>query len=71
MFSANVSEHYQHHLARQAEFEAIAQNYRLVASMPKKGSSFRKNLGAMLIALGEKLAQQPEQDIQLAFSLRQ
>ncbi len=71
MFSTNAIDHYQYYLTRQAELEAIAQNDRIIAMLPRKGSRLRKNFGSMLIALGEKLAQQPEKDIQLAFSLRQ
>jgi len=68
-----LNNHYENHLARQRDLEAAAQEYRLSAMVGKmkKVNLVRRYLGAILISLGQKLAQQPEQDAQLVFSIRQ
>ncbi len=66
MFTNN---HYQLHLARQRELESEAQGYRLSSlSSEEKAKGFRKHVGATLISLGQKLAQESDQDMRLAFS---
>ena len=61
--------HHELHLARQRELEAEAQNYRLASAiLEENASALRKRVGAMLISLGQKLAQESEQDILLTFS---
>ena len=70
MFSTNT--HYQLHAARQSELEADAQRYRIASKVAKEnGDILRKRIGAALITLGQKLVQESEQDIQLAFSAQQ
>ena len=69
MFSANTNNHYQLHLARQKELEVAAQNYRLSSAISdEKSTALRKRVGTTLISLGQKLAQESEKDIRLAFS---
>ena len=71
MFSANTNNHYQLHLAHQKELEVAAQNYRLSSAiLEENGTALRKRVGRTLISLGEKLSQQPEKEVQLAFSAR-
>ena len=67
----NTNNHYQLHTARQAELEAEAEEYRLRSSVKKADrNAFRKHVGAKLISLGERIAQQPKQEANLAFSAR-
>jgi len=66
MFTNN---HYQLHLTRQRELESEAQDYRLSSAVSKEnGNALRKRIGATLISLGQKLAQESERDIRLIFS---
>lgn len=73
MYPANMNNHYKYHLARQRDLEAAAQEYRIstMVGKKKKNNVVRKYIGALLIKLGQKLAQQPGQDAQLAYSTQQ
>ena len=72
MFPTNMTTHYDLHLVRQRELEAVAENYRLSTMIQRDNKliAARKRVGLMLISLGQKLAQQPGKDIQLAFSAK-
>ena len=68
MFTNN---HYQLHLARQRELESEAQDYRLSSlSSEESAKVLRKHIGATLISLGQKLAQESGKESQLVFSTR-
>ncbi len=58
------------HNARQRELEAAAENYRRISSLAKKNriSSLRQLIGSMLIELGQKVAQENQQDTRLVLS---
>jgi len=73
MHPTDMNNHYEFYLARQRDLEAVAQEYRLSTLVEKKKKKFvvRKYIGEILISLGQKLAQQPRQDAQLAFSSKQ
>ena len=73
MFPTNMTNHLALHNARQRELEAAAQGYRLAASVKQEKAvigATRKHVGTMLISLGQKLAQQSGQDVQLVFSAK-
>lgn len=71
MFTTN--NHYQLHMARQSELEAEARNQHISSMLmdKKNGDVFRKRIGEALISFGEKLAQEPKREAQLAFSVQQ
>ena len=70
MFSTNT--HYQMHTARQMELEADAKKYRVASKVAGESrDALRKRIGVTLITLGQKLAQETEKDIRLAFSAQQ
>ena len=61
MFTMN--NHYQLHAARQAELEAIAEDYRLLSVVEKANrDALRKRTGLKLISLGQKLTQQTDKN---------
>ena len=68
MFTTN--NHYQLHTARQSVLEKNAEKIRLIASLQKDdgASALRKRVGVSLIAVGQRLAEQPERELQLTFS---
>jgi len=72
MFPTNMTNHLALHNARQRELEAAAQNYHLAAMVQKDNqvNVARKHVGAILISLGHKLAQEPGQEAQLIFSTK-
>ncbi|MBC8334127.1 MAG: hypothetical protein ISR59_10515 [Anaerolineales bacterium] len=55
-----LNNHYEYRLARQRELESAAQEYRLstMVGKKKKINLVRRYMGAILIYLGQKLAQQ-------------
>ena len=61
--------YYHLYLDRQRELKAEAQNYRLSSMISEENDkALRKRIGAILISFGQKLAQESERDIRLAFS---
>lgn len=72
MFPSDINNHQVLHEARQRELEAAAQHYREVKTLTQKSdvSRLRQRVGAMLIELGQKVAQEPQQDVRLVLSTR-
>ncbi len=68
MFTTN--NHYELHIARQAELEKNAKNNSLLVSLQKNDgvSALRKRVGSSLISVGQRLAEQPERELQVVFS---
>ena len=58
--------------ARQRDFEAAADKHRLlrIATQSEVVSPFRQRIGSLLIELGQKVAQEPQQDAHLVLSAR-
>ncbi len=73
MFPPNINNHYALHNVRQRDLEAAAENYRHISSLVNKSevSPLRQRVGSLLIGLGQKVAQQPNQDVRLVLSTRQ
>lgn len=73
MFPTSINNHKQLHEQRQRDLEADARERRLVKALSQKGevSPIRQRVGSMLIKLGEKVAEQPQQDVRLVLSARQ
>lgn len=73
MFPTSIYNHQALHDARQRELEADAQVYRLLKATRQAGeiSPVRHRIGILLIQLGTKIAQMPQQDVRLVFSTRQ
>ncbi len=59
--------------ARQRDLEVAAEKYRRVSSLAKKNgvSPLRQHIGSLLIGLGQKIAQESQQEIRLILSARQ
>ena len=72
MFPSDINNHQVLHEARQRKLEAAAQHYREVKTLTQKSdvSRLRQRVGAMLIGLGQKVAQEPQQDVRLVLSTR-
>ena len=72
MFPTSISNHQMLHDARQLELEEAAQKYQLVKALTQStdASHLRQRVGMMLIELGNKLTQRPQQDVRLVLSAR-
>lgn len=72
MFPSDINTHQVLHEARQRELEAAAQHYREVKALTQNSdvSRLRQRIGSMLIGLGQKVAQEPKQDVRLVLSVR-
>lgn len=70
MFSTNGNDYIPVYKARQRELEAAAQRQRLVKTLTQNGniSPLRQHVGSLLIELGKKVAQDPQQDAHLVLS---
>ncbi len=69
MFSTNGIDYLPEYKARQRELEAFAQNERLAKLLENdEVSPLRQRLGALLIDLGKKVAQESKQDAHLVLS---
>lgn len=72
MFPTSIYTHQLLHKARQRELEADVQANRLVCATRQAGliSFIRQRIGMSLIALGKKVAQEPQYDVRLLLSAR-
>jgi hypothetical protein len=60
------------HKARQRDLEAAAEHHRRVSFLAKMDgvSPLRQHIGSLLIGLGQKVAQESQQEIHLVLSAR-
>ena len=72
MFPLNGCNHVALYKARQRDFEAASEKHWLIrtATQSEVVSSLRQRIGSLLIELGQKVAQEPQQDVRLVLSAR-